>query len=270
MIDEEGTIVLINAQTERMFGYRREELLGEPVEILVPERFQRTHVAQRDGFIKKGIARPMGMGLDLVGRRKDGREFPVEINLAPIDGDGVPLVTAVVRDISERKRLQARYRTLVEGIPAVTFMAALDEETNEFYVSPQIEELLGFSQAEWLGDPFLWHRQLHPEDRDRWGIEFARTCSAGVHFKSEYRFISRDNRVVWVHGEARVFRDEQGRPLFLQGIAFDITESKRAEQALRRSAEELELKSARTDRGPRRGLSAPSLRAAPAPRFWRT
>ncbi len=121
-------------------------------------------------------------------------------------------------------------------------MAALDQENSEFYVSPQIEELLHFSQAEWMGDPFLWHRQLHPEDRERWGAEFARTCSAGVNFKSEYRFISRDNQVVWVHGEARVVRDEQGRPLFLQGIAFDITESKRAEAALRRSAEELERK----------------------------
>ncbi|HUE16092.1 MAG TPA: response regulator, partial [Planctomycetaceae bacterium] len=113
---------------------------------------------------------------------------------------------------------------------------------NEFYVSPQIEVMLGFTQEEWLGDPFLWYRQLHPDDRQRWGVEFARTCASGVSFRSEYRFISRDGREVWVHGEARVVRDEQGRPLFLQGIAFDITESKRAEQALLQSAEELERK----------------------------
>ncbi len=138
--------------------------------------------------------------------------------------------------------MEARYRTLVEGIPAVTFMAALDEGDNEFYVSPQIEVMLGFTQEEWLGDPFLWYRQLHPDDRQRWGAEFARTCASGVNFSSEYRFISRDDREVWVHGEARVVRDEQGRPLFLQGIAFDITESKRAEQALLQSAEELERK----------------------------
>jgi PAS domain S-box-containing protein len=242
MIDEDGFIVLVNAETERLFGYRRDELVGHAVELLVPERFRRSHPDHRKRFFAQRASRPMGSGLELFGRRKDGHEFPVEINLAPIDAQGTPLVTARIRDVTDRKRLEARYRTLVEGIPAVTFMAALDEGENEFYVSPQIEQLLHFSQSEWLGDPFLWHRQLHPEDRERWGAEFARTCSSGVNFKSEYRFLSRDNQVVWVHGEARIVRDEQGRPLFLQGIAFDITESKRAEQALRRSAEELERK----------------------------
>ena len=242
MIDRDGTIVLINSQTERLFGYRREELLGENIEVLVPQRYRDQHVADRDRFFASPAARPMGIGLTLFGRRKDGQEFPVEISLSPLEGDSGPLAAAAVRDITDRKRMEARYRTLVEGIPAVTFMAALDEGDNEFYVSPQIEVMLGFTQEEWLGDPFLWHRQLHPDDRQRWGVEFARTCASGVNFRSEYRFISRDGREVWVHGEARVVRDEQGRPLFLQGIAFDISESKRAEQALLQSAEELERK----------------------------
>ncbi len=146
--------------------------------------------------------------------------------------------------VERLKYSEARYRTLVEQIPAITFMASLGDglDENEIYVSPHIETMLGFTQDEWLGDPFLWYRQLHPDDRQRWGAEFARTCASGVGFSSEYRFISRDHREVWVHGEARVVRDEHGRPLFLQGIAFDITESKRAEQALRRSADELEEK----------------------------
>src|SRR5262249_53099514 len=145
-----------------------------------------------------------------------------------------------VRDIGERKRasarlrkLEARYRTLVEGIPAVTFLAALDEGANEMYVSPQIEALLGFSQREWLDDPVLWPRRLHPDYRQRWHQEFARTCSSGEPFRSVYRFLARDGRVVWVHGEAELVRDEAGRPQFLQGVAFDITGIKQAEEELK-------------------------------------
>ncbi|HWA98862.1 MAG TPA: PAS domain S-box protein, partial [Pirellulales bacterium] len=242
IIDQQGLIALVNAQTERLFGYDRSELIGQPIERLVPIRYRRDHVARRNRYIEQPEVRPMGRNLDLLGLRKDGREFPVEISLSPLRTETGLIVTATVRDITDRKRLEAKYRSLVENIPAVTFMAALDEGNNEFYVSPQIETLLGFSQQEWLGDPFLWYRQLHPDDRQRWGEEFARTCASGVNFSSEYRFRSRDGRDVWVHGEARVARDDQGRPLFLQGIAFDITESKQAEQALRRSAEELEHK----------------------------
>jgi PAS domain S-box-containing protein len=242
MVDESGTIVLVNAHTEKLFRYRRDELLGEKMELLVPERLRARHVELRERFFARPTTRPMGIGLELSGRRKDGAQFPVEISLSSLNSEGRQWVTASIRDISDRKRMEARYRTLVEGIPAVMFSAALDEGNNEFYVSPQIEAMLGFTQQEWLADPFLWYRQLHPDDRQRWGAEFARTCAAGVNFSSEYRFLSRDGREVWVHGEARAVRDDHGRPLFLQGIAFDISDSKRAEQALRQSAEVLEQK----------------------------
>jgi PAS domain S-box-containing protein len=144
------------------------------------------------------------------------------------------------QDGSRLRRVEARYRALVEQIPAITFMASLDESGSELYVSPHIETMLGFTQEEWLGDPFLWYRQLHPDDRVRWQDEFARTCRTGEGFKSEYRFLSRDNREVWVHGEATIVRDDEGQPAFLHGIAFDITESKRAEQVLLNARQELE------------------------------
>jgi PAS domain S-box-containing protein len=245
--DRDGRIVLVNSQTERLFGYRREELLGQPVELLVPDRLREQHVGHRDGYFAAPHPRPMGRGLELVGRRKDGHELPVEISLSPVPTDAGLLVVSSVRDVSDRRKaegllrkMEARFRTLVEGIPAVTFMAALDEGVNELYVSPQIEELLGFSQREWLDNPILWFTQLHPEDRGRWHEEFARTCATGEPFRSVYRFVARDGRVVWVHGEAQVVRDKDGRPLFLQGVAFDVTGIKRAEEGLRALNQTLE------------------------------
>jgi PAS domain S-box-containing protein len=240
VVDAAGRIALVNAETEAMFGYRREELLGQAIEVLVPERYKEKHVGQRDGFLAAPHQRPMGRGLELLGRRKDGQEVPVEISLSPLVTDAGLLVVASVRDVSERRRsvaqlrkIEARYRTLVEGIPAVTFMAPMDEGPGELYVSPQIEELLGFSQREWVENPILWYTQLHPEDQARWHDEFARTVSTGEPFRSIYRFVARDGRVVWVHGEAKVVRDEAGRPLFLQGVAFDISGMKRAEEELK-------------------------------------
>ena len=159
--------------------------------------------------------------------------------------DGAPARTAGEADaetLAEKQRwkAEARYRSLVEQIPAVTFMAALDEDLHEFYVSPQIEALLGFSQEEWLSNPFLWFRQLHPDDRDRCHLEFARGCRTGGPFRAEFRALTRAGGIVWVRGEARVVRDELGNPLFIQGIAYDITESKRAEEAVRASADQVE------------------------------
>jgi PAS domain S-box-containing protein len=136
-------------------------------------------------------------------------------------------------------RAEARYRALVEQIPAVTFMAALDGSTSELYVSPQIEELLGFSAQEWLDQPFLWYRQMHPDDQARWIEDFARTCFSGERFRAEFRFLSRDRRIVWVHGEAKLVTDDTGAPLFLHGVAFDITERKRAEEAAAAAYEEI-------------------------------
>jgi PAS domain S-box-containing protein len=124
------------------------------------------------------------------------------------------------------------YRALVEQIPAVVFMAHLDRGIGEAYVSPQIEASLGFSQEEWLEDPIRWYQQIHPDDKQRWSVEAAQMFLSGTALRSAYRVIARDGRVVWFHCEAKMIRRKDGRPWFIHGIAFDITELKRTEEAL--------------------------------------
>src|SRR5579862_1369424 len=128
--------------------------------------------------------------------------------------------------------LEAKYRALVEQLPAVVFMAYLDRGIGEAYVSPQIEATLGFSQAEWLEDPVLWYRQVHPEDKDRWSIEASEMFVSGKPLRSAYRVIARDGHVIWFHCEAKMIRHGDGSPWFIHGVAFDITDLKRTEEEL--------------------------------------
>ncbi len=138
-------------------------------------------------------------------------------------------------DVDERlPNLEARYRALVEQIPAVVFMAYLDRGIGEAYVSPQIEAALGFSQQEWLEDPVRWYAHIHPDDKHRWSVEAAEMFLTGNPLRSAYRVLSRDGRVLWFHCEAKMIRKEDGEPWFIHGVGFDITDLKRTEEALQK------------------------------------
>ncbi|MFE3284701.1 SpoIIE family protein phosphatase [Streptomyces sp. NPDC059233] len=114
IVDATGTITLVNAQTEALFGYQREELLGRPVELLIPDRFRGHHARHRDDYAANRQVRPMGAGLDLHGLRKDGTEFPVEISLSPLETSDGLLFSAAVRDVSDRKAAEAELKALYE------------------------------------------------------------------------------------------------------------------------------------------------------------
>jgi PAS domain S-box-containing protein len=128
--------------------------------------------------------------------------------------------------------MEAKYRALLDQIPAVVFMAYLDKGIGEAYVSPQIETTLGFSQSEWLEDPVRWYSRIHPDDKMRWSVEAAEMFLSGKPLRSSYRVIARDGRVLWFQCEAKMIRRPDGSPWFIHGVGFDITERKSLEESI--------------------------------------
>ncbi|NVB79865.1 MAG: PAS domain S-box protein [Kofleriaceae bacterium] len=150
--DRSGAIVLVNAQTERMFGYSRGELIGKPIEILIPERLRSRHPGHVAGYTGAPRSRPMGTGLDLSGRRRDGTEFPVEISLSPIQVDQGTLFSAAIRDVSDRKRIEAEARRanayLLSSVDSIQDAFSLyDEEDRVVLVNSSFRQLVGASIA---------------------------------------------------------------------------------------------------------------------------
>ena len=133
---------------------------------------------------------------------------------------------------TELHRTQAKYRALVEQIPAIVYIDVADEDMSTTYVSPQIQQILGYTAQEYIDDPQLWERILHPDDREQAKATYLRGRAAGGSFVFEYRLIARDGRTVWFRDSAIVLPDESGAPEFIQGVMLDITDRKLAEERI--------------------------------------
>lgn len=160
------------------------------------------------------------------------------------DKDGkIIAAIEIVEDVTENKRLnkereetEKKYRSLVENLPAVTYIAAITKDSRTLFVSPQIKDLLGFAPEEFYNSSAeVWVKNLYPDDRDRVLSELEKSHKAMSNFRTEYRMIRRDGRVVWISDEGVIIRDEAGKPLFLQGVMIDITRRKEALDALKES-----------------------------------
>ena len=177
------------------------------------------------------------------GRRYDSADLELAEELArraALAVDNARLYDEAQKEISERNRAETRFRTLVEQIPAVTYIQEPIESDNPkvvTYMSPQYETMLGYPREAEILDEEHWLRTLHPEDRERVLAEEVRTDESGEPFKIEYRVIAADDRVVWVRDHAVLMRDKEGQPLYWLGVQYDITEQKRVEAALRQSEE---------------------------------
>ena len=149
VVSEAGEIVLVNAQAERQFGYRRDELLGQKVKEIIPEGFAERLIADATRSVAGALAQQIGMGIELSGRRKDGSEFPIEIMLSPLKSAEGILVTAAIRNISARKAAEAKYRGLLEAAPDA--MVVVNQAGEIVLVNVQAERQFGYRRDELLG-----------------------------------------------------------------------------------------------------------------------
>src|SRR4249919_2369340 len=151
-------------------------------------------------------------------------------------------ISAKVKAQQDLAVAETRYRALIEGIPAVVYEMGPDDERRTIYANPRVEQLLGYSREEWLDQPDIWIELLHPDDRETELAAHDRHSETGEPWSREYRMIAADGRIVWVHDQATLVRDERGNPLTWQGLMVDITAQKLAEEQLRLSHDELEFR----------------------------
>jgi diguanylate cyclase (GGDEF)-like protein/PAS domain S-box-containing protein len=243
-IDHRGRILEFNRAAEATFGYRREEVLGQELaELMVPPASREAHRAALARWTETGpgpgAGGILGRRLEVEAMRADGSLFPAELAISRVDVPGPPMFTACLRDISDRaeaeERLRAaefRYRMLVEQLPLISYVDPGDDPSSKaLYVSPQIEEILGWKPEEWLTVPRLFQRSIHEADRARVLAEKDDAYARGEPLRQEYRMHTRDGRVIWVEDVSlRVEPPEGGA--FRQGFALDITARKRADDAL--------------------------------------
>jgi PAS domain S-box-containing protein len=232
-IELDGTIVSWNGGAEALYGYGTDEAIGEPVSLLTPE-------VDEEESMRPALAAQLGERIDLpstVHVHRNGDDLAVSLTVAPIpNGSGEPSGAVVItRDIGQPQRAEARqreseakYRALTEHLPTITYVHPLGERGTPLYVSPQVGAVLGYRPDEWLAKPNLFFQLVHQDDRERVSAEIAAASAGARPLQCEYRMLSRDGRVVWVHDEAVTVRDDDGRALYVQGFLLDVSERRHA------------------------------------------
>ncbi|MBZ5701855.1 MAG: sigma 54-interacting transcriptional regulator [Acidobacteriia bacterium] len=242
----EGRICQANAQAERLFGYARSELLGQPLQFLIVEDSPAIHPALREDASAAPTMPPTGAQGNVLGRRKDGSSFPVEVQLAPLDFPAGRFLVAAIRDLSESKQIdvalrqsESLLRQLTDYIDEVFFV--MDMPSGKvLYVSPAYETVWGRSCQSLYESPMSWFEAIHPDDRKRLAPAVEKYLLDG-ELKVEYRVLRPDGTFRWIFDRAFPVKGPSGEVQRAVGIAEDITESKQAKEAYRLSEERFRL-----------------------------
>jgi two-component system sensor kinase FixL len=238
MVDRDGAILMANAQTEQVFGYPRAELLGQPIEMLVPERYRASHPDLRAAFLADPRPRPMGAGRDLFGVKKDGSEFPVEIGLNPIETDEGPMVLAAVVDISQRKAAELALR---ESERRNRSLAAIVESSDDAIVSTDLdgivtswnkaaERIFGYAASEMIGRSILRLAASGQGEAMTGALDRIKRGERIDHIETVRR--RKDGTLVHISLTFWPIYDSEGRLVGVSRVSRDITAAKAAEAAL--------------------------------------
>lgn len=238
IVGHDGKIQMVNEQTEKLFLYKRTELVGNTVEILIPQRYTHNHPAHRKGFFSDPRVRGMGVDLELYGKRKDDTEFPVEISLSPLETEAGIVALAAIRDISLRKKSEEKFKALLESAPDA--MVIVGQDGNIQMVNAQVRNIFQFERNEILGQPIeilIPERFHHAHPHHRQGF-FSDPRMRGMGIGLELFGKRKDGSEFPVEISLSPLETEDGT-LALAAIR-DITERKKAENKIQQLNRELE------------------------------
>lgn len=241
----DGRIVLVNSEVETLFGYGRDELIGQPVELLQPERYRDQYVQHRHSYETDPRRRAMGSGLMLRARRKDGSEFPIEVSLSPLQTENGLIVISAIRDVSERQRMQQEItdkelflRSVIDNLPAALFCKDVQSGYRFTLWNNKSEEMFGFTREQVMGkNDYEFFSKEHADffrQKDEEVMQHGRIVDI-----PEEPIDSKSLGRIYLHTRKVPVPDSQGKPHYLLGISEDITQRKRTEDALRASEERL-------------------------------
>ncbi len=231
----DGIFLDVNDAYLRLSGFQREQIIGHTAAemIFIDEQ-------TRPDWVRKFLEAGSSMqSQNFAFITASGQQLETIAFYEGIQVDGKDVILSMFYDITNQrhaetalKESEARYRALVERIPAIVYMDDVDENRTTRYISPQVESITGFTPQEWMSDPCFWENHIHPDDRERVTKNDALIIKSEKPFSEEYRFITQGGREIWIQEESTLIRDEAGTPLFWQGFLLDITSKKEAQTAL--------------------------------------
>jgi PAS domain S-box-containing protein len=230
LASEDGNIISWNKAAEWFFGYAEEEVLDRPLTLIMPARYRERHLKGIDRLRSTGEARVLGKTIEAHGLRKDSSEFPLELSLSMGKTKTATFYSAIIRDITERKRSeealresQERFRQLAENIREVFWLTDIDK-SQMLYISPGYESIWGRSCESLYASPRSWLDAIHPDDREM--VLAALTKQIAGQYDEEYRIVRPDGTVRWIRDRAFPVKDHSGTVYRIAGIAEDITDKK--------------------------------------------